>query len=413
MATSTPVGPRRLPKTEVAEPEPEPEPDELRAEDVTTTLCAHVVFSVGGHQCLGPLSAAEAKKRWEYYILRHHEGRFVGYEKVGEPATTESPGMACTRWDYDIQPDVTRATCYDSHNRVRTRARISSNEHESQYVRLDAWHRPLPLRDSQASVLRWGLDQMGRVQSIAYFDQAGKPMLNGNRVHQIREELDVSGAAVVTSYFYPGGRPMRDKSGVHAIARTFDARGDMVREEFINSMGRNVLSSDGFHAQEVTRDDVGNPTAVRFPGLDNEPVGATQYGAAGLSMTYDARGKRVTRVFLDASGAPTLGVRGHAGERVRYDDEGRAVEITFLGSDGLPHAASHGVAGSHLGYDPLDQLAEIVMVGLDGSPLSPMPTVRYTRDARGNVLLEEHFALDVRPRANPYSCKATDYNEFA
>lgn len=298
------------------------------------------------------ISAAEAKARNHFRVLRDEQGRITEFSyRLGDEIR-------------DIEGFF--GSLYLSAPLTRIRYEGATETHTF----FNRFGHQIEAAGRYQSVYQ--LDRFGRYQSLRYQNAKGEPAANSWGAQAYRWEYPADGS-VIEERFDAQGLPRVHRRGFEfmRIRMVFDPRGHLALMQNIDAAGK----------------------------LLNSKSGAAQY-----RYFYDDLGRFIRWEIYDAAGQPALGPTKTAGEENRY--QGNELEsITFFGLQGEPVLHDSGAARWLLQHDRFGNTTQVSYLGLKDEPVRSSYGVGQTRyhfSEDGRFLTSTAFHdIDGKPLADP------------
>ncbi len=271
----------------------------------------------------------------------------------------------------------------------------------------------------------------------------GKPDALAGRVTIISSTYTDRGDLAGVEWRASNGHLVPGPSGSARVSIKRDAAGNGLEEQFYDANGAPVFDLvDGYARAIYLYGDRGDRLEETYYGLDDKITHKTTGSRAAIErVTYDAKGRQVSRAFFDVNGKPFLsrdefdrgaaviqlslntvgwivsfsffgadgkpvlaGENCSASERFKTDEQGRVIERSYWGTDGRPLASCKtGVASERYQWDNFGRLVKIRNFGLNGKPIISSDVAHgfdIVYDERGNRSEIIRVGLDGRPLNN-------------
>lgn len=341
-------------------------------------------------QCVGELSADQARRRFESFRLIETNGRVVRVDRISSDLRflEDSPGVTATVLRYD-GARVVELIGLDRNDIVRTRQQVVSGGTRW----LDSVGRPLPEGDTTASGTEESLDARGRVVERRYVDAEGNPATRSDGVIAVRYRYGFLGLVSDECYFGRDGSPLTDKKGAHCIVHTYGADGLEHETRFLDRAALPAARFDGVQRIVKSFDENGNRREeAMFDTAGNLHEGETR--AAIQRDKRDALGQPVEYSFFDRNGAPVTSSFGYVTRRLTVNDKGQAIEFSFLDGTGNPARVPNGHSRQRREYDARDRVVYRAWFNPDGTPFvkDGSAVELYSYNDRDNMILRRSLS---------------------
>lgn len=426
-----------------------------------TEYCRELLMRREDVECVGELSAEQARRRLSTYRLRRARGKARSAERINGSGflTREEAGAAA--WAYRYRGGaLAEIDTLDEHRRLLVR--LVSREGR-RFVVLGVNGAPRLFPEAHFDAEEVDFDERGRVRQVRYSSGKGTPATDAHGAFGYQMSFDEGGRIVARVTLGSDGKPSHEDRWIERLERRHDAQGNVVEERFLTAAGRPLRSKDGcallkhefdeagnvvrlmchdaegkptFHLagyggwtarhdergnrievrrvgpdgstiadrsgvaiERVSHDEKGRPVEARYLAADGSPTLNAQ-GIGGWRVRHDERGDLVERTFLDTGGAPTFHRDGYATVRTRHDARHRAVEISYLDPAFAPTFHADGFASVRLVHDELDRVVERSFLDPEGNPTLSAERharVRVTYDSTGLPAEEWFLGLDGKP----------------
>jgi hypothetical protein len=387
---------------------------------------ANVARRHGVLEGVGPLSPAQAQRRYVSYKLYRRAGKVEKVESItgrGElsgkethGSLSEKPGRSGYIDDIRERPDqwecryeykyndhgqVTEEIASDPLGRILWVFHYTAHGHATSTGHFtDESGFPRPRAASGAAYVAVSRTDEGWDREIRYLDRRGRraPIQDGS--YGVRHDCDARGLPLLQTLLDVQGQPMRGRDGFAAVRQTYDDLGQQRELAYLDSNGRPAANTEGIAGVRQTFDEQGNAVELTWFGADGRPV-LTRHGYACVTKTYDERGSTTGWRFFGVDGRPTLHSRWkYAETRLSVNERGLTLEQVYHGLDGRLTVTSPGVTKYINTYDELGNQTSYASFGLDGRPIPDGGGVAktiYSHDERGNRIREEYLGVDGRP----------------
>jgi hypothetical protein len=214
-------------------------------------------------------------------------------------------------------------------------------------------------------------DQQNRAETLAYFDQGGKPLAGPDAWHGYRLEYDKRGFVSAISFFDVEGKAASSRTtGSHRWERVNDAFGQPTEERSFDSGGKPVVIRDrGYQLRKNEYDKAGNLVVQTFFDPAGKPVVDAVYGAQRVVASFDRFRKPVLVQYFDAGGRPVDNSQGFHRMEVNYDDYGVRLGSRWYDKNGRPAIGPSGVHYISYDYDGHLLLTRIVRFDVNNQPV--------------------------------------------
>jgi len=295
----------------------------------------------------------------------------------------------------------------------------------------DPEDRPTMIKDGYAAK-RMTYDARGQVETESYFGSGDGPVRmkdGGERVRFVRDEsgrvvekrfegfdpargyalvvlkFDSAGRNTERAIFAADGSPISTKTEAHRQRLEYDANGRMIRGVFFDAAGAPSRSGDGYTEVNVEYGTDGRLTLRRWTGYP-----ADGPFAAGIRR-YNARGDETDDEFVDAAGMPATGPQGYAAKRTEFDAAGRVVHVVWLDAGGKQTRGTGDFSEMRIIPGQTGREQETITSGYD--PAKGFASRRERANARGTTIEERLFDAGDRPVNGPggYALRQTEDDE--
>jgi serine/threonine protein kinase len=222
---------------------------------------------------------------------------------------------------------------------------------------------------SAATHMRFERDTAGRDLKVLFFNSAGQPAVNGERVFGYRLDRDQAGRLARLTHLDGEGRPMPNRNGVIAYGYTCDGKGRVVRMDTYDAEGK-LVALNGIASATTEYDKAGNAVRVNLLGTDGklarfednwavQELGYDQFGQV-IARKYfrsDSEGKLIvawewTAIYDDFGYPRQIKISGTKPSCVllRHDERGNSIEDTNADEAGRPIVNEKGYATRKCSY---------------------------------------------------------------
>ena len=170
----------------------------------------------------------------------------------------------------------------------------------------------------------------GKPVSAAYFDTDGMPMLFGEFYHELRTDYDEKGNQIRWSYYDTDGNLLDLPKGYAVVEQDYDAYGNCVSLRYYSAQKEPVMV-DGYYAASWEYDERGNKVREELHSYLPEQL---NYNI--LEMEYDTAGNRIRDRYYDQQGNPVVSETFASIKEYTYDAYGREIQVLLLDADGIP-----------------------------------------------------------------------------
>jgi len=243
--------------------------------------------------------------------------------------------------------------------------------------------------------------ESGNVERIDYLDDRGEPAFAEDLHYSSAVSTrDDDGRVISVFYFDETGKPAAQPEGYYGLIRQYDALGRNNRVVYTDSQGNPMMTDLGYAMREYVRDEEGRAIEQWYLDADGESV-ANSDGAYGRVNLYDALGRRVASTHVDDQKRPYRITLGFATIKREFYWNGALKRAFFYDEDGNPAQGSYGQYGYYYEYD--DQGRETVTTSIDpeGKPMvtgAGYATVKRTYDdVNGTVEREMYYDAEGNP----------------
>ena len=306
---------------------------------------------------------------------------FYGYDDADRRTTVTDAAGKITTFAYDAagnQSFVLDALqhktqfFYDAANR---RVQTLYPDSTSDFVQYDALGRQAAKTDQAGKLTQYGYDPLGRLTSVTQFLN-NQPLVTGYGYDEIgnrTSQTDANGHTTKYSYDQMGRRSTRTLPLGQSESYGYDAAGNLASRTDFNQH-TTTFSYDNMNRLKQKTADLFFSTGACAPGAG--PAGlATPCGAAQISYTYTATGRRLT--MSDATGTTNYGYDLRDRLLTKASPFG-TLTYTYDAAGNIQSLKSSNVGGAAMtyGYDALNRLASAT----DASGVTT-----YSYDAVGNL----------------------------
>ncbi len=230
-------------------------------------------------------------------------------------------------------------------------------------------------------------DELGRIISETYLDEAGKPREGANGYSTVYWKYDDWNNVVYEFRVDSNGIGVEDENGCAGFEKEFDRSGHIITHRTLGADKKPSISTMGY--AEVRREFDGDKL-ISEAYYDDSGCPIRQIsGYASFSTVYDKNGNFISREYYDESQQSINRVEGYSKVEWILDDNGRTRNAIFYNTDGERVA----IEGINLAMD--------IIVGPDGWSEWMTPTVGTSNCCFtiGRVNLGKKEAGDI------YSCE--------
>lgn len=262
---------------------------------------------------------------------------------------------------------------------------------------LSLWKDQRPMNDNMGNAdMRFSYDDMGNMIAAAAFDAAGAPInLKGDypdKWQRMNIKYDTNGNVVETIYWDANGRPGMQGEGCHRIRNDYDEVGQIIRSTCLDPEGKTTLA-DGqkFTTWETSYDDTGRRSSLKFYDAAWQPAKGTE-GAFLVKIAYDQNNNITEISYFGADGQPVVGNWGFHKRTSKFDG-GREVRTDYLDVGGKPFAISNGYVAIERKFDDRGNLEVTNYLDAGGSlvRVQGFASSRKTYDACGRETEVRYF----------------------
>ncbi len=173
-----------------------------------------------------------------------------------------------------------------------------------------------------------------RAQEGRRYDDAGRPLADGDGFFGTRWKTDPWGRVVEETGLGPDGKPRLGRGGWATVRTRWDDAGRAAQRDLLDGEGRLTIGRDGWASSVARHDRFGRRVEELWFGPDKHPV-AGRTGAAGRATRFDDDGRELRHTDFDLRGEAIAGVgRDLDGRPVAWSLAGGKVEL--VGADGKP-----------------------------------------------------------------------------
>ena len=221
-------------------------------------------------------------------------------------------------WEYDDHGNVTSMKLYDEADKPMVAGE-------------NLWN-------FAAHEQRTAFDSENRAETVAYFDEQGKPLTGLEGWHGYRIKYDEHGFISATTSFDQSGKPVNKKtSGAHRWKRVNDALGQPIEERFYGTEGQTVATLDGGYHQRINKyDKVGNLVEQSYFDVEGKPIVDRIDGVHRYVRVFDRFRYPVLTQYFDATGQPVDNKQGFHKVVSTYDDYGSELGSRWYDKEGRP-----------------------------------------------------------------------------
>jgi PDZ domain len=271
----------------------------------------------------------------------------------------------------------------------------------------------------------------GLDKEVRFLDSAQLPQPNETGAYGYRFALDERGRIRESVVLGSHSEEQPNKYGLFKTVMFYDTLGNVTEISNFDKNGARVSDRTGVAVARLLYDDAGNPTRVTFYDRSGVPESLPDIGAAGLSVTYDNRGRVTSTTTLGPDGRPVLGRQGYARKTFEWlgptrasmrfygaddrrvpalggafeitdtwDTRGALIEKTYRDTKGEPTRVENGCSTELLAYDALGNIIEIRCLDEARAPTvstDGYSILRLTYDDRGNPVTRAYFDREDKP----------------
>lgn len=326
------------------------------------------------------------------------------FDSAGKP-TWSGDGSYGTLTQYDGRGNQVRQMFVDAQNKPYAKAKgyatvVSTYDPRNNLklrTYLDEAEKPVLTASGYASYAN-EYDSRGRLVRQHLLGIDGKP-LPSPAVSMQTFAYDERGNQVEEAYFDAAGKPILDSRGCAAAAYAYDDRGNRIEERYYDASGKLTVASVGYARLAMKYNDRGNRIDEAYYGADDQLM-LIEGGYARLTATYDERGNSTEIVYYDQSNHAAPNENHYARVTRKFDDRGNVIEQAYFDAEGRPTNHADGNAKMIWRYDGRDHEVEAAFYDTDGELV--MSGYGYARrasqyDARGNMIEQSYFDQDNQP----------------
>ncbi len=191
---------------------------------------------------------------------------------------------------------------------------------------------------STAEVTEEKKESGGKITSVIWKDENGKPAAGPEGYAEIRYSYDSSG--VKETYFDADGKPYQVSGGYYGRTVTRDGKNRIKSIEYLGKNGELTLNGMGYAMVGYTYVSFGEVRKVVFYGTNRKAVMVPSLGYAQMENEYN--GATLTkRTYMNAAGKPVDIPAGYAVLKFKMKDH-KITRIWYTHADGKPATGPDG-----------------------------------------------------------------------
>ncbi len=252
-----------------------------------------------------------------------------------------------------------------------------------------------------SATLTKSVTKTGNVERIDYLDDRGEPAFAEDLHYSSAVSTkDDDGRVISVFYFDETGKPAAQPEGYCGLIKQYDALGRNNRVVYTDSQGNPMMTDMGYAMREYVRDEEGRAIEHWYLDTDGKPV-ANSVGAYGRLNLYDALGRRVASTHVDGQRRPCRTALGYTTIKREFYWNGEVKRVFYYDEDGNPTQTANGQYGCCYEYDDKGREAVITSIDSEGSPMvtgAGYATVkRAYDDVNGTVEREMYYDAEGNP----------------
>lgn len=225
---------------------------------------------------------------------------------------------------------------------------------------------PQPAFEGLPATWHFAHDADVRITHATAADGTAAPLATA--VYRVVEHLDIRGAVREIHLQGAANEPVHAPgTTVARIILERDSRGHVTERIHIDRHGRPGATADGVHRIRLTPGPLGTPLRECHDGIDGPIASDLLDGAHCIVHQQDAAGRLVHRRAHGIHNEPALlAAVGTHGEERRFDASGRVVELLTLDADGRQAVSHAGVHATRYGWTDAGQLERVQFLDARG-----------------------------------------------
>ncbi len=268
------------------------------------------------------------------------------YDAFGDPLTTcylnadrtpavDADGISCIDGVYDNRGLETEETNRDKDGKLKAdkngiaRSEYTYND-KRQMTRMEYFGVSSPVKGSG------NLPHLGEIEydTAGHRIQVARIDVSGNK--EI-DEYDVQGNETEESYYDAQGKRVDAQGNTYAIVR-YDrtAQGQQVTTSYFGTDEKPVIAKDGCAIMREDRNASGQTLKDACFDVNDRPMASlSTYGAAVVTLAYDASGQITDVAGFDQAGKPVEITYGYARFKITEDSAGKQVQKDYFDRFGV------------------------------------------------------------------------------